>query len=198
MEIVKNIECKGIELYFGEKPEKKIIEVLKGAKFRWHSMKKCWYAKENENTLGLANKILAYLSGENEKLENTYIVGENKTVENELGVKVGDIFEMSWGYEQTNIDFFQVVALKGKTQVIIKEVVLREANEEYMPHGMARDVSFDVKHATPVTKSYFVKDNEKGMVKKVCGTKERPYLNMASYANAYKYNGEKLYESWYY
>lgn len=40
MEIVKNNEFKGIELYFGEKPEKKIIEVLKGAKFRWHSMKK--------------------------------------------------------------------------------------------------------------------------------------------------------------
>lgn len=198
MEVVKNNEFNGIELYFGEKPEKKIIEVLKGAKFRWHSMKKCWYAKENNNTLGLANKILAYLSGENEKLENTYIVGENKKVENELGVKVGDIFYMSWGYEQTNVDFFQVVALKGKTQVVIKEVVLREDNEEYMSHGMARDVSFDMKHAVPVANSSFVKDNEKGMIKKVCGTKENPYLNMTSYANAHKYNGKKLYESWYY
>ena len=105
---------------------------------------------------------------------------------------------MSWGYEQTNIDFFQVVALKGKTQVIIKEVALHTVEVENYSHGMARDVKFDPTKTAVLENPSFVKDNEKGMIKKVCGTKERPYLNMTSYANAYKYNGEKLYESWYY
>lgn len=199
MELVKNIEFNGIELYFGERPEYKVIEVLKGARFRWHNMKKCWYAKENENTLSIAHSVIKYINKETDelpKIDAKKVV--TKTVENELGIKVGDIFEMSWGYEQTNVDFFQVVALKGKTQVIIKEVVLKEKEEEYMPHGMARDASFDITQAVPVKHSIFVKDNEKGMIKKVLGTKERPYLNMASYANAYKYKGEKLYESWYY
>lgn len=189
MEIVKNNEHNGIELYFENKPAKEIIEALKEAKFRWHSIKKCWFAKDNENRLNLALKIK-----NGEKIENAPRV---KTQENEYGIKVGDIFYMSWGYEQTNIDFFQVVALKGKTQVVIKEVVLREKTKDYMSHGMARDVSFDVNNAVPVEYSTFVKDNEKGMIKKVCGNKENPYLNMTSYANAYKYKGQKLYESWY-
>ena len=41
---------------------------------------------------------------------------------NKYGVKVGDLFYDSWGYEQTNIDFYQVVALKGTTQVILKAI----------------------------------------------------------------------------
>ena len=31
------------------------------------------------------------------------------------GVKVGDIFHSSWGWEQTNNDFVQLIELKGKT-----------------------------------------------------------------------------------
>lgn len=30
-------------------------------------------------------------------------------------VKVGDIFKSSWGYDQTNIDFYEVTAVSGKT-----------------------------------------------------------------------------------
>lgn len=33
-------------------------------------------------------------------------------------LKVGDIVYTSWGYDQTNIDFFQVVEVKGKSAVI--------------------------------------------------------------------------------
>ncbi len=35
---------------------------------------------------------------------------------------VDDILSCSWGYEQTNIDYYKVLALKGKTQVIIIEI----------------------------------------------------------------------------
>lgn len=38
------------------------------------------------------------------------------------GVHVGDIFECSWGYEQTQADFFQVVALKGKHTAVVVEI----------------------------------------------------------------------------
>lgn len=30
-------------------------------------------------------------------------------------VKVGDIYYTSWGYDQTNVDFYKLIALKGKT-----------------------------------------------------------------------------------
>lgn len=33
-------------------------------------------------------------------------------------IKVGDIFTCSWGYEQTNVDFYECVATKTKTIVV--------------------------------------------------------------------------------
>jgi hypothetical protein len=46
-----------------------------------------------------------------------------------LDVKVGDVLYSSWGWEQTNVDFYQVVETKGKTFTI------REIKREY--HGQA-------------------------------------------------------------
>ncbi len=40
--------------------------------------------------------------------------------------KVGDILYSSWGYDQTNVDFYQVVALKGKTMVTLREISSRQ------------------------------------------------------------------------
>lgn len=42
----------------------------------------------------------------------------------EVGVKVGDFFYTSWGYDQTNVEFYQVVGLTPKG-VKIRQVVAR-------------------------------------------------------------------------
>lgn len=57
MEIRKNKEKRGIELYFEAKPEEKIRDILKANNFRWHRQKKCWYAKENEDRIAIAKKV---------------------------------------------------------------------------------------------------------------------------------------------
>jgi hypothetical protein len=31
------------------------------------------------------------------------------------GVEVGDVFRSSWGYDQTNIDYYEVISISGKT-----------------------------------------------------------------------------------
>ena len=41
---------------------------------------------------------------------------------NKYGVKVGDVFYESWGYGQTNIDFWQVVRLRGTTQIVLRAI----------------------------------------------------------------------------
>ncbi|MGN0995703.1 MAG: hypothetical protein ACI4PG_02230 [Candidatus Ventricola sp.] len=38
------------------------------------------------------------------------------------GVRVGDLFCGSWGYEQTNVDFFQVVALRGRHTAVLRGI----------------------------------------------------------------------------
>lgn len=42
--------------------------------------------------------------------------------QNMHGVHVGDIFYSTWGYDQTNVDFWQVVELKGTQTAIIREI----------------------------------------------------------------------------
>lgn len=56
----------------------------------------------------------------------------------DLGVKVGDIFVSSWGYDQTNIDFYEVVGLTGasvKVRKVAKEFISRggPAGNKVMP-----------------------------------------------------------------
>lgn len=43
-------------------------------------------------------------------------------------VNVGDIFRASWGYDQTNIDYFQVVAVRGQMMDVREIGCLSEGN----------------------------------------------------------------------
>lgn len=52
-----NEELNGIEVIFTEKPEAETLEALKGAGFRWHKIKKLWYAKNTPERLQLAESI---------------------------------------------------------------------------------------------------------------------------------------------
>lgn len=55
--ITTNNGTNGIELYFDGKPAAAIIERLKAAFYRWHNVKKCWYAKTNATTEALALEL---------------------------------------------------------------------------------------------------------------------------------------------
>jgi len=46
---------------------------------------------------------------------------ESEQTPNADGVHVGDIFYCCWGYDQTNYDFYQVVALRGKHTAILRQ-----------------------------------------------------------------------------
>lgn len=193
VQVLKNEEKQGIEIYFDTKPIQEIINTLKEAKFRWHNVKKCWYAKENENTLEIANKIN---NGEEIKNVTKDVPRETKT--NIFGIKVGDIFEMSWGYEQTNVDFFRVKELRGKTQVVLQEVNLGILEEDVIS-DMACDRRYDINNYKICESSVHIDDNEKGAIKTVKQFGNgHIYVNMTSYAHATLYKGEKVYESWYY
>ena len=87
VEVLRNEEKQGIEIYFDTKPIQEIINALKEAKFRWHNVKKCWYAKENENTLEIANKI-----NNGEEIKNVTKDVPRETKINIFGIIVGDIF----------------------------------------------------------------------------------------------------------
>lgn len=56
--VEQNNEHKGVEIYFDQKPEQNIITALKEKFFKWHTAKKCWYAKATENNLQFIKNLL--------------------------------------------------------------------------------------------------------------------------------------------
>lgn len=65
----------------------------------------------------LNKKINSEINSKNAKVER--LVKRNNGI---ASVQVGDIFNDSWGYEQTNQDFFIVVGRPSKTTAIVQKV----------------------------------------------------------------------------
>lgn len=55
--VLYNNELNGLELYFDNKPQPQILEKLKSLFFKWHTAKKCWYAKITDERKALAEKL---------------------------------------------------------------------------------------------------------------------------------------------
>lgn len=62
-----NKELNGIEVIFESKPAQAVIESLKNNGFRWHRVKKLWYAKNTAERLALAESIA---DGKTEAVKN--------------------------------------------------------------------------------------------------------------------------------
>ena len=120
-------------------------------------------------------------------------------------VKVGDVFSCTWGYDQTNVDFFQVVALVGKNSVRVKQVCPAMVKDEASgPMAADRTYAINAGEMLPATKhSVFIKDQINGDVKRVQDGSYRdevkPCIKLSSFAWAYpeKPGLTKHYESWY-
>lgn len=217
-EIKRNEEKNGIEIYFKVYPLVGTKETMKKYGFRWNPKKACWYAKYSTDTQNIANIIadtsdeeyadIAKRSGQEiKKVDNKKVpkkASAKKEVVNEFGVKVGDVFEMSWGYEQTQSDFFQVVALAGKKSVRIVEVQPRLVKEDAVS-PMSADRTYNVSGWLPkVSNSIWIDDQEKGDLKRLKSYSadgvSNPLINMSSFSNAHlvKEDTIEVYNSWYY
>ena len=101
------------------------------------------------------------------------------------GVEVGAIFVESWGYDQTNIDYYEVIKVT-KTGVWLK------------PIESART---DASHVVPVPGAYKESyrsslNSEKGFFKKVSGGWQgEPWINLTSYSGASLWKGGASYET---
>lgn len=87
------------------------------------------------------------------------------------GVKVNDVFISSWGYEQTNIQYFQVVRIAGKTMIEVREIEKESIDN---PHYMCATVK-------PKLNCF---KNEKTIKRKVQHYSRHPLIELTPYANA--------------
>ena len=102
-----------------------------------------------------------------------------------LNVKVGDIFKDSWGYEQTNVDYFQVVAKPSSSFIVVKKI-----NYELIDETVS-NMSAYVK---PLINSF---KNDEELKFKLNGASFKS--SSFSWANKVEnIEKEKAYTSWYY
>ena len=193
--IKANEQFNSNEIYFTEKPCESTRDALKSFHFRWNRTKGCWYGYAS------AEDIKAILSGD--KVANKATKKTAQTKKNKYGVKVGDFFHASWGYEQTNNDFFQVIALVGESSVRVREVS-PEIISRSACSGMSEDrvYKLDTSEILPPTRSIFIDDQEKGDLKRLKSYAadgiSNPRINVG-HQTAYYCETDTLeaYESWY-
>lgn len=111
-------------------------------------------------------------------------------------VKLGDIFCFTWGYEQTNINFFQVVGVRGK-MIDLKEIAQKFSDRDTgnsmsaytlpIPDQFVEDSHFYPKGKNTLTK--------KALLSTSYGTNNITF-NMP-YGYLGKWDGQPEYASWY-
>lgn len=188
-----NHQFNGIELTFDSKPAAAIRDAMKAAGFRWHSQKKLWYAKQTADRMELAQKLAGAAApatpAEPVKKESAAAAAKPEPV-SKYGIKVGDILEDSWGYEQTNVEFYKVTKIISACKIEIVEVGHIQSN--YESHGMACDVVPDIDReiGEPIQK----------MVSQDAWEKKdgRWHVKINSSVSLTAWDGRPCYCSWYY
>lgn len=67
-------------------------------------------------------------------------------------MKIDDILSASWGYDQTNIDFYQVVGFSGKKSVLIREIGAKLVEATGMDQGILEAIPNSFTNKDPMRK----------------------------------------------
>jgi hypothetical protein len=102
------------------------------------------------------------------------------TVANNHPLKLGDILVSSWGYDQTNVDFYQVVKI-SKSSVSIRQIKATVTPSESIAMTGASVPVVGEFQSEPFTK----RPNEHGRVR------------ISSFETAFPWDGKPRYTSWY-
>ena len=103
------------------------------------------------------------------------------------GVHVGDIFYCCWGYDQTNYDFYQVVALRGKHTAIVRESACKaEMCSDYS--GYKRPIRDSFRSEKEYNLRTTFNEYYKCPQMKVPGLSGKHYMQPAQYGKLYCYS----------
>jgi len=119
-----NPEHSGIEIKFSVKPSDEVLNELRQAGFRWHKVKKLWYVRDTPQAREIADRI-AHFEGIKKCTYKNAKNGPKCSGADESAIhdlKPGDILYTSWGYEQTNVEWFKVYEIRGRHYFYIKQI----------------------------------------------------------------------------
>ena len=111
-------------------------------------------------------------------------------------VSVGDIFSTSWGYDQTNVEFFEVVRVT-KASAVLRRIgsEVRDGRLYPRPGAWATDWHLMGNPGTPSR----LRDEARGYSEKMCrlqgGWRGEPWLRIDDVRGASRYTGGGEYDT---
>ncbi len=139
-----------------------------------------WFRSEADRAKRIAAAIEAQTALEATKADRKAAL--KAEMANPVALVVGDILSCSWGYDQTNVDFYQVTALIGTSMVEVREIAGDETG-----NGLA------MQGTVVAVRDRFIGEPQKF---KVVGS-GRDAIKPASYSWAAKWDGRPLHVSSY-
>ncbi|EGT3606762.1 hypothetical protein ACSW9O_15245 (plasmid) [Clostridium perfringens] len=143
MNIEFNEEKNGIEISFSIKPDKEILSKLKENGFRWHRVKKVWYAKQSEERINFINNLI-YKENKEDELVNDNLL--NNVIE--LNDYKKDIKENEEVKEGKMIINPKIIEIEENNQYFIKSAKFAKLNknntiEEYQEEVLKGDYYYN-------------------------------------------------------
>ena len=140
------------------------------------------WVKSEQGAVTVLNNLIEKFKQKEEKKQRVLEAKESFDIKKEY--PIGSFLYRSWGYEQTNIDFYKVIGHKGTKTLVIVEVssILVEAYNDMS--GKVKPNPDNV-IGEPFTKQVIVKEKYN-------------YINFNSYSNLSKCDEQHLTEGIYY
>ena len=179
-QLIKEFAEEGLKLTFdAERPVATCIRETKRARMGY-KVEFCYRFKNAER---MYQYVEGFLAGRREvaaRKEERKVARAAARKEAQENVKEGDIFVASWGWEQTNVDAYQVVAKKGAT-VTLCEIALKsvEGSEGFMSDRVV-----------PVKDAFIGEEFKKRITGRGINISDCQYATLAE-------EGKDFYRSWY-
>lgn len=87
-------------------------------------------------------------------------------IRSSISVNVGDIFKSSWGYDQTNVDYYQVTKLIGSKMIEVREI-----------HGIAHDIGDMTRRTVPDINNFINENHSRHLIQTISG---QPFIKIKS------------------
>lgn len=104
--------------------------------------------------------------------------------------KIGQVLYDSWGWEQTNIDFYEIVEIKNKS------IVIREIASKYAPSENQKGISSMAAYVEPVPGAYVGEPQLKKINVMLSGESHSYYIK-SEHGWISQYENNPIYSSWY-
>ena len=113
------VKSTGAVIYYAEPDNKGNLTGRYEVKAFYPNALMSYYSGSFKNAEEMNQKIQELIENQ-QAIYNAFVTSDSSKADHDIAI--GDIFYTSWGYEQTNVDFYQVIGFSGKSTLKLMRV----------------------------------------------------------------------------